>query len=72
MLVFMRKEGETFYIGEEIEITIANIESKQVKICVSAPKELAIIRKELLQKEFEKKKKKNVFQIAEKLKTQAL
>ncbi len=71
MLVFMRKKGETFYIGEEIEITVADIENKQVKICVSAPKELAVVRKELLEKEFGEKKKKNIFKVVEKLKQRA-
>ncbi len=71
MLVFMRKKGETFYIGENIEITIADIENKQVKVCVNAPQSLPIIRKELIQKESKNKTKKNIFQIVEKMKQQA-
>jgi len=71
MLVFMRKEGESFYIGENIEITINTIENNQVKVCVEAPKELPIIRKELLTNESHKKTKQDIFETVEKLKKRA-
>jgi len=60
MLVFMRKEGETFYIGDNVEITIAEVKNDRVKISVNAPKEIPVMRKELLeQKNFREIKKNN-------------
>ena len=47
MLVIGRKKGESLLIGEDIEITIIKIENGSVKIAISAPKEIGILRKEL-------------------------
>lgn len=55
MLVLTRKEGQSLIIGDNIEITIVGINGKQVKIGVEAPKEIKIMRKELLNKQGESK-----------------
>ncbi|WP_097025898.1 carbon storage regulator CsrA [Clostridium peptidivorans] len=47
MLVVSRKKGESILIGDNIEITIAKIDDGSVKIAISAPKEVTILRKEL-------------------------
>ncbi|MBM7869460.1 MULTISPECIES: carbon storage regulator CsrA [Clostridium] len=47
MLVVTRKKGESILIGDNIEITIAKIDDGSVKIAISAPKEVTILRKEL-------------------------
>lgn len=47
MLVITRKKGESILIGDNIEITIAKIDDGSVKIAISAPKEVTILRKEL-------------------------
>lgn len=47
MLVVSRKKGESILIGDDIEITIAKIDDGSVKIAISAPKEVTILRKEL-------------------------
>lgn len=47
MLVLTREEGQTFYIGEDIEITVGCIDNNQVRINIQAPKDVAIMRKEL-------------------------
>lgn len=47
MLVVSRKKGESILIGEDIEITISKIDEGSVKIAISAPKEITILRKEL-------------------------
>lgn len=47
MLVITRKKGESVLIGDNIEITIAKIDDGSVKIAISAPKEVTILRKEL-------------------------
>lgn len=47
MLVITRKVGESILIGENIEVSIAKIEDGSVKIGIAAPREMAILRKEL-------------------------
>ena len=47
LLVITRKKGESFFIGDDIEITISKIEDGSVKIAINAPKEMRILRKEL-------------------------
>ena len=47
MLVIGRKKGESLLIGEDIEITIVKIENGSVKIAITAPREIGILRKEL-------------------------
>lgn len=47
MLVITRKKGEALMIGDDIEITISKIEDGSVKIGISAPKDITILRKEL-------------------------
>jgi carbon storage regulator len=48
MLVITRKEGESFLIGDNIEINITKIADGNVKIAISAPREMIILRKELV------------------------
>lgn len=53
MLVLKRKKSEeiVFFVGnEKVEIKILNIDkfSKQVQIGVTAPREIKVVRKELL------------------------
>ncbi|AJY74513.1 carbon storage regulator CsrA [Paenibacillus beijingensis] len=47
MLVLGRKKGEAILIGGDIEISVLEITSDGVKIGISAPKEVGILRKEL-------------------------
>lgn len=49
MLVIKRKETESILIGDDIEIVISEISSDKVKICINAPKEIKISRKELVE-----------------------
>lgn len=48
MLVITRKEGESLLIGDNIEINISKIADGNVKIAISAPREMIILRKELV------------------------
>lgn len=50
MLVFTRKEGESFLIGNDIEIKIIKIDDKTVKIGIEAPKTTSVLRKEVYDK----------------------
>lgn len=47
MLVVSRKKGESILIGDDIEITIIKLEEGNVKLAISAPKSVTILRKEL-------------------------
>lgn len=47
MLVIGRKKGESLLIGDDIEITILRVDDGNVKIAISAPKNVVILRKEL-------------------------
>lgn len=59
MLAIKRKKGETILIGDNIEITIVDIENGSVKIAIDAPKEITILRKELY-KEIEEENKRAI------------
>lgn len=47
MLVITRKKGESVLIGDDIEISISKIEDGSVKLAISAPKDITILRKEI-------------------------
>ena len=56
MLALTRKKGESLVINNNVEITVLDIRGDQVKIGISAPKDVPIYRKELylqIQKENE-------------------
>lgn len=48
MLILTRKEGESILIGEGVEIKILEISQGTVKIGIEAPKNVKVVRKELL------------------------
>ncbi len=47
MLVIRRRAGESILIGDDIEIQVTDIGPSRVKLCISAPKEVPILRKEV-------------------------
>lgn len=47
MLALSRKKGEALMINNDIEITVLEIKGEQVKIGISAPKEVPVYRKEV-------------------------
>lgn len=47
MLVISRKKGESLLIGDDIAITIVGINDNSVRISISAPKSVTILREEL-------------------------
>jgi len=47
MLSLTRKKGETIVLGNDIEIIILGIQGDQVKLGLSAPKNVTIHRKEI-------------------------
>lgn len=48
MLVLTRKIGERIVIGEAITITVVDVKGDNVRISIEAPKEVRILRGELL------------------------
>jgi len=47
MLVLTRKKDESVIIGNDIEITVVAVEGDQIKLGISAPKNIEIHRKEI-------------------------
>lgn len=48
MLVLSRKVGQTLQIGENICLTITEISGDQVRIGIDAPRDISILRGELI------------------------
>jgi carbon storage regulator len=57
MLVLSRKKNESIMIGEDIEPTILEIHGDQVKVGIKAPKDVEILRKEIILKIEDENKK---------------
>ena len=49
MLVITRRQGEAIVIGKDIEVLISEVSGDKVKVCIDAPREISIMRKELLE-----------------------
>ena len=48
MLILQRRIGESLMIGEEIRGSVVSIEGGRVRLAISAPPEVSILRSELL------------------------
>jgi len=57
MLVLNRKAGESIILGDNIEITILEIQEGKIKIGIEAPREVSILRKEVYDEIIEENKK---------------
>ena len=47
MLMMSRREGETILIGDDIEIVIAHIGRSRVRVGIRAPRDTAVIAREI-------------------------
>ena len=49
MLVITRRKSESIVIGKDIEIIVSEVSGDKVKICIDAPRDIPVIRKELIE-----------------------
>lgn len=49
MLVLTRKDGESVQIGDEVRVTILRISGNRVTVGIEAPKQVQVVRTELLE-----------------------
>lgn len=49
MLILQRKKNESVIIGENIEVTVLEIGMDWIKLAFNAPKDISILRKELME-----------------------
>lgn len=47
MLVLSRQSGESFHVGDHVEVRVLEVSAGQVKIGIVAPREIEIYRSEL-------------------------
>jgi carbon storage regulator len=50
MLILTRKLGESIIIGENVELSVVEINKNNIKIGINAPKEITIYREEVFKK----------------------
>lgn len=47
MLIIKRRKGESFLIGDNIEVVVFELHKSHVKIAVRAPRDVLIVRSEV-------------------------
>ena len=50
MLILTRRVGESLMIGDEVNVTVLGVKGNQVRIGVSAPKDVPVHREEIYQR----------------------
>lgn len=50
MLILTRRGGETLMVGEEVTVTVIAVKGTQVRLGVSAPKDVAVHREEIYER----------------------
>ena len=56
MLVITRRKDESLLIGDDIEIKIVKVEDGSVRLAISAPRDVTILRKEVFERVNEENK----------------
>jgi carbon storage regulator len=49
MLILTRRRGESIVIGGEIEVTLLQVQGDQVRLGITAPRNISVHRKEVLE-----------------------
>lgn len=47
MLILTRRVDETLMIGNDIQVTVTGLNGNQVRLGITAPKELPVVREEI-------------------------
>jgi carbon storage regulator len=47
MLVLSRREGESIFIGKDIEVKVLSVQGNRIRIGIAAPRNVVVIREEL-------------------------
>jgi carbon storage regulator len=50
VLILTRRIGETLNIGDNVTVTVLSIQGQQIRLGVSAPKEVAVHREEVYER----------------------
>jgi len=50
MLILTRRVGETLMIGDSVTVTILGVKGNQVRVGITAPKDVAVHREEIFQR----------------------
>ena len=50
MLILTRRVGETVVIGDEVQVTVLGVKGNQVRLGVTAPREVAVHRQEIYER----------------------
>jgi carbon storage regulator len=50
MLILTRRVGEVLRIGEDVSVTVLGVKGKQIRLGISAPKDVAVHREEIFQR----------------------
>ena len=50
MLILTRRVGETLKIGDDVDVTVLGVKGNQVRIGVTAPKDVSVHRDEIYER----------------------